>query len=150
MRLSTVYAVLLSIGLTLGSVEVGVARSVDKSQRAAPGMPARQRIGEAPERRLQVTVRAYSPRRKETQGHPRDTASGEKVRPGIVALSPDVEKALGVEFGDRVVLEGLGTYVFHDRVASRKRRHVDIFMESTASARQFGKRQTHVAVPRQG
>jgi 3D (Asp-Asp-Asp) domain-containing protein len=62
----------------------------------------------------------------------------------MVALSPDVERALGVEFGDRITVEGLGTFVFHDRTAARKRRRVDVFMESTAAARRFGERRMYV------
>jgi 3D (Asp-Asp-Asp) domain-containing protein len=64
----------------------------------------------------------------------------------VIALSPDVEKALGVTFGARIVVAGVGTYVFQDRVAAHKRRHVDLFMESTAAARQFGKRRTSITV----
>ena len=74
---------------------------------------------------------------------PRRTVS---VRPGVIALSPDVEKTLGVTFGDRIVVAGLGTYVFQDWVASHKRRRVDLFMESTAAARQFGERRSFITV----
>jgi hypothetical protein len=55
-----------------------------------------------------------------------------------VALSRDVEHALGVTFGERVVLEGLGTFVFDDRVSARLRRRVDIFVASPHVARAFG------------
>jgi 3D (Asp-Asp-Asp) domain-containing protein len=84
----------------------------------------------APAPRLRVTVTAYS--------HAGKTASGRRVRPGIVALSRDVEQALGVTFGERVVLEGLGTFVFDDRVSARLRRRVDIFVASPPAARAFG------------
>jgi 3D (Asp-Asp-Asp) domain-containing protein len=87
--------------------------------------------------RLPVKVTAY------TQ-HQHVAASGRRVRRGVVALSPDLEHALGVEFGDRVVLEGVGTFVFEDRTAARWRRRVDIFMESPKAARQFGVKSTYV------
>lgn len=119
-------------------------------QHTAPTSVAQRHTGAVQGQRLPVTVGADSPRRQETQGNPRDTASGVQVRPGIAALSPDVERALGVDFGDRIALEGLGTFVFHDRTASRKKRYVDIFMASTASARQFGERRTYVTVAGKG
>jgi len=145
MRASRVYIVLLSVALTLGSVTIGEART-KQNRHTSPTGAAQQYTDAASPRRLPVTVAAYSPRRKETQGHPRDTASGAQVQSGTVALSPDVERALGVSFGDRVVLEGLGTYVFQDRTAPRKKRHADIFMESTAAARQFGKKRAYIVV----
>jgi 3D (Asp-Asp-Asp) domain-containing protein len=135
--------VLLSVGLLLGSAASGIARSTHKRP-PEPAVTAQQGAGET-QGRVQVTVGAYSPRRQETQGHPRDTASGASVRPSTVALSRDVEKALGVSFGDRVSLEGFGTYVFQDRLASHKKRRADIFMESTRAARRFGERQTSVS-----
>jgi 3D (Asp-Asp-Asp) domain-containing protein len=137
---------LLSVALTLGSVATGGERRPDQGPHTSLLGAGQQRAGQAASKRFQVTVGAYSPRRQETQGNPRDTASGEQVRPGIVALSPDVEHALGVTFGDRIVLEGLGTFVFQDRVAARKKHRVDIFMESTGAARQFGKRRAFVTV----
>lgn len=95
---------------------------------------------------VRVRVTAYNPMWKKKRGHPRQTASGRWVRPGIVALSRDVERALGVTFGDQVVLEGLGTFVFDDRVSIRHRRHADIFMESYQAAREFGVKQAYVRV----
>ena len=100
-----------------------------------------QRVG------MWVRVTAYTPMWKKARGHPRQTASGRWVRPGIVALSRDVERALGVKFGDQVVLEGLGTFIFDDRVSRRHKRHADIFMESSRAARQFGVKKAYVWVP---
>jgi len=150
MRARMVGSVLLSMLLTLGSVAAGGEKRTARDQHPSLMVAARKHTSVTPGQRLQVTVGAYSPRRQETQGNPRDTASGDQVRPGVVALSPDVEKALGVTFGDQLVIEGLGTYVFQDRVASRKRRHADIFMESTAAARQFGERRTFLTVAAKG
>jgi hypothetical protein len=63
-----------------------------------------------------------------------------------VALSQDVEQALGVAFGARVVVEGVGTFVFEDRVSTRLRRRVDIFMPSPQVARRFGVKVAEVRV----
>jgi 3D (Asp-Asp-Asp) domain-containing protein len=136
---------LLSVAIMLGSV---MADAEQRTYRQPPASPTEvaQKHTTAPQRRLSVTVGAYSPRRKETQGNPRDTASGAQVQSGVIALSRDVERALGVEFGDQVMVEGVGTFVFHDRMAAHKKRRVDIFMESTAAAREFGEKPAYVSV----
>ena len=147
MRSSRVCVMLLNVAIMLGSVTADAEQRTHRRQPASPTKTTQQHTT-TPQRRLSVTVGAYSPRRQETQGNPRDTASGAQVRPGIVALSRDVERALGVEFGDQVVVGGIGTFVFHDRMASHKKRRVDIFMESTAAAREFGEQRTYIAVAR--
>ena len=64
----------------------------------------------------------------------------------MVALSQDVAQALGVTFGARVVVEGVGTFVFADRVSARLRHRVDIFMPSPQAARRFGVQVAEVRV----
>lgn len=66
------------------------------------------------------------------------TSSGKRVQEGIVALSRDVERSLNLDFGDRVLLHGLGVFEFQDRMASRWRNKADIFMHSVPNARRFG------------
>jgi len=138
MRAPSVCIVLLGVVLAL------VGDTVTQGQRAEarPFVP-RPAVSLQPQRakvsRLPVKVTAY------TQ-HRHATASGHRVHRGVVALSRDLEHALGVELGDRVVLEGIGTYVFEDRTAARWRRRVDIFMESPKAARQFGVKATYVRV----
>ncbi|MGQ9921821.1 MAG: hypothetical protein ACUVRZ_10900 [Desulfobacca sp.] len=70
--------------------------------------------------------------------HSGRTASGIPVQEGILALSRDLEYQLGMRFGDLVKLEGLGTFAFEDRMASYKRRQVDIWLPRYAEARRFG------------
>jgi 3D (Asp-Asp-Asp) domain-containing protein len=128
MRVCLTWIILLAGALSLGSDPVYItARAAWARTRAPQSAPQPH---QAPAPRLRVTVTAYS--------HAGQTASGRRVRPGIVALSRDVERALGVTFGARVVLEGVGTFVFDDRVAARHRRRVDIFVASPQAARQFG------------
>ncbi len=88
-----------------------------------------------------VTVTAYG-------GHAKwvTTASGQSVREGIVAVSRDVERALNLDFGDRVLLHGLGVFEFQDRMSNRLRKKVDIFMKTTKKARRFGVRRHVVLV----
>ena len=87
--------------------------------------------GDACPERLPVTVTAYASGTV--------TASGRRPQPGMLALSRDVERALGVRFGDRVQLAGLGTYTFQDRMPRRWTRRVDLYLPSRHAARQFGK-----------
>ena len=70
--------------------------------------------------------------------HPGRTASGIRVQDGILALSRDLEYNLDMQFGDQVKLEGLGTYSFHDRMASHKQMQADIWMPCLSEARLFG------------
>jgi 3D (Asp-Asp-Asp) domain-containing protein len=143
MRVSIALVVLLGVVLIHGSVAAGHERH-RHSRQVSPSHRAALRHGRTPLKRLPVAVTAYTPSRRETQGHPRDTASGARVQRGMVALSKDLERELGLAFGDRVTLQGIGTFVFEDRVASRKRRLADIFMESRQAARTFGKRKAYI------
>ena len=56
----------------------------------------------------------------------------------MVALSRDLEKEYGFTFGDTVVIEGHGSFVFEDRMDKRWSRRVDILMFSREAAIQFG------------
>jgi len=138
MRAPSVCIVLL--GIVLGLVGDAVTQGQRAETRpfaphlAVPTQPHRAEVS-----RLPVKVTAY------TQ-HRHVAASGRRVRRGVVALSPDLEHALGVEFGDRVVLEGMGTFIFEDRTATHWRRRADIFMESPKAARHFGVKATYVRV----
>jgi 3D (Asp-Asp-Asp) domain-containing protein len=74
------------------------------------------------------------------------TASGRRVQEGMIALSRDVERDLGMSFGDRVLLHGLGVFEFQDRMASRWTLKADVFMHSDQKARCFGVRRQIVLV----
>jgi 3D (Asp-Asp-Asp) domain-containing protein len=66
------------------------------------------------------------------------TSSGQRVKRGILAVSRDLERNLDLEFGDRLLLHGLGVYEFQDRMASRWTKKVDIYLDSQQKARRFG------------
>ena len=137
MRVCTLGIVLLGVILSFGSTPflqppAHAAWARLSSLRKAPRRPPAR----AP--RLRVTVTAYS-----LQGK---TASGRRARRGIVALSRDVEQILGVTFGTHVLLEGLGTFVFEDRVSARHRRHADIFVASPQAARRWYRKGVAVRV----
>jgi 3D (Asp-Asp-Asp) domain-containing protein len=83
-----------------------------------------------------VTVTAYS---YGCGQYPYDvTASGRKVKEGMVAVSRDLERNLKLAFGDRVLLHGLGVFEVQDRMAASQRKKVDVFMNTDSKARRFG------------
>lgn len=83
-----------------------------------------------------VSVTAYS---YNGGSHPHGiTASGKRVQEGMIAVSRDVERNLKLNFGDQVLLHGLGVFEFQDRMASRWRLKADVFMHSNKKAQRFG------------
>ncbi|MFZ5451931.1 MAG: 3D domain-containing protein [Thermodesulfobacteriota bacterium] len=93
-----------------------------------------------------VTVTAYHPG-VYAKGSPKGyTASGRRVAEGMIAVSQDLERNLNLDFGDRLLLHGLGVFDFQDRMAPRMRQKVDIFMKSYKKARRFGVRRYVVLV----
>lgn len=94
-----------------------------------------------------VTVTAYHPGAYNPRTYRRGiTASGIKVKEGMVAVSRDLERNLSLDFGDRVLLHGLGVFEFQDRMAARCRKKVDIYLNCTKKARRFGVRRHVVLV----
>ncbi len=89
--------------------------------------------GDARQSSMRVTVTAYSPG---DSGH--ITASGKRAKPGMLALSRDLERLLGLRLGDRVRLEGYGTFPVEDRMARRWRKRVDVRVATYREARAFG------------
>jgi 3D (Asp-Asp-Asp) domain-containing protein len=89
-----------------------------------------------------VWLTAYSSSPDETDDTPFITASGERVKDGIVAANflplhstiqiPEV-------FGDKV-------FVVKDRMHSRKTNFVDIWMPSKEAAEEFGIRETEIII----
>ncbi len=97
-------------------------------------------------RAIPVKVTAYNPVGSQTDSSPLITASNKRVKAGMVALSRDLEREVGFQFGDTVYLDGLGKFVFEDRMHRRKRRHVDILMFNPIQARRFGVRSSYLFV----
>jgi 3D (Asp-Asp-Asp) domain-containing protein len=98
-------------------------------------------------RELEVTATAYNSLPEQTQGDPKLTASGERLRPGLraVAVSDDLFEA-GVGFGARLEIEGLpGEWIVLDRMHSRWRRKIDVYMGvDEARALEFGERKVRI------
>jgi 3D (Asp-Asp-Asp) domain-containing protein len=85
---------------------------------------------------IKVSVTAYT--LKECYQNKGITSSGEYVRPGIVAVSRDLE-AQGLKLGTKIKISGMGTFVVKDRTSKRNRSNIDIFMNSHAKAIRFGR-----------
>jgi len=94
-------------------------------------------------KRIKVTVTAYSSSVLETQGNPFITASGSRVRDGIVAnnLLPFGTKIRLPEiFGDKI-------FVVEDRMHWRKGYyHVDVWFPSRKEALNFGAKITEMEI----
>jgi 3D (Asp-Asp-Asp) domain-containing protein len=57
------------------------------------------------------------------------TASGEIVKNGVVAVSPDLERK-GLKLGTKIKINNMGTFIVKDRTSRRNRGNVDIYIVS--------------------
>jgi 3D (Asp-Asp-Asp) domain-containing protein len=71
------------------------------------------------------------------------TASGERVRSGIIAADPRV-----LPIGSKVHIQGMGNYTVKDTGGKIKGRKVDIWMANRKAAIQFGRRAVQLKVLR--
>ncbi len=85
---------------------------------------------------IRVSVTAYT--LKECYHNKGKTASGELVKPGMVAVSRDLERK-GLKLGTRIKISDMGTFIVKDRTSRRNRGNVDIYMHSYNKAIQFGR-----------
>ena len=83
-----------------------------------------------------ISVTAYT--LKECYHNKGKTASGELVRTGIVAVSPDLERQ-GLKLGTKIKISDMGTFVVKDRTSRRNRGNIDIYMPSYKQALRFGR-----------
>jgi len=87
---------------------------------------------------IPVTITAYTAHIQQTDATPLLTASQKHVRKGYIAVSRDLEKGLGLKFGDFLYVNGI-KYEFQDRMNKKWKKRVDIFMWSRKEAVKFGK-----------
>jgi len=69
------------------------------------------------------------------------TASGTRVRPGVIAVDPDV-----IPYGTLVYIEGLGYFRAEDTGGLIRRNRIDVFVESPSRALEFGRQWVDVDV----
>jgi 3D (Asp-Asp-Asp) domain-containing protein len=96
---------------------------------------------------LVVQASAYNSRRGQTDATPSIAAWGDQLRPGmkVIAVSKDLLE-LGLARGQRVRIRGLeGEYVVLDRMPSRWRQKIDIYMgNDVRAALQWGIREVEI------
>ena len=99
------------------------------------------------ERTLIVTATAYNSLRNQTVGDPNIGAWGDRINPGMktIAVSPDL-LPLGLERGTKVRIQGLqGDHVVLDRMPSKWKRRIDIYMGTNVkAARSWGRRKVKI------
>lgn len=94
---------------------------------------------------IKISVTAYT--LKECYHNKGKTASGERVKTGIVAVSRDLERK-GLKLGTKIKISNMGTFVVKDRTSHKNRGNVDVYMPSHTSALRFG-RQKYTLVQNQ-
>ena len=85
---------------------------------------------------IKLSVTAYT--LKECYHNKGKTASGEMVKKGIVAVSPDLERQ-GLTLGTKIRISDMGTFIVKDRTSRRNRGNIDIYMPLYRKALQFGR-----------
>ena len=90
---------------------------------------------------VQVTITAYSSTVDQCDSTPYIAASNKPVRVGTLALSRDLLKEFGIEYGQRVLIPGYGIFEVRDTMNARWQRRVDIWESDRQAARMFGKQQ---------
>ncbi len=93
---------------------------------------------------LVVKATAYNALEEQTDSTPTICAWGDTVRPGVIAISRDLEQ-LGLTRGKEVYVKGYGKKVVMDRMHRRKRNQIDLFMEEYDDAIQFGVRELEIS-----
>ncbi|WP_223034381.1 3D domain-containing protein [Hanstruepera marina] len=96
---------------------------------------------------IQVTATAYNSLPSQTYGNPIITAYGDSLKPGMkcIAISRDL-MSLGLTRNTPVAIQGLeGLYIVNDKMHSRWRNRIDIYMgEDVQAARAWGRRKVEI------
>ena len=84
-----------------------------------------------------VRATAYNAVPEQTDSTPEICAWGDRIKPGIIAISRDLER-IGLTRGKEVHIEGIGKRIVMDRMNHRKRNQIDLYMERYEDAVRFG------------
>jgi 3D (Asp-Asp-Asp) domain-containing protein len=99
---------------------------------------------------LLVTVTGYTSAAAQTDDSPTMTASSRHARPGTVALSRDLLRTFTpgapFDFGDRVLIPGMGMYVVDDTMSPRWTRMADIWFADLKRAKTWGRRDVYLTL----
>lgn len=95
-----------------------------------------------------VTVTGYTSCPSQTDDTPDITATLQPTRPGTLALSRDLLRTFTedapFDFGDRILIPGMGIYVVEDTMHPRWRMSADIWFHDTETARRWGRRHVYL------
>jgi 3D (Asp-Asp-Asp) domain-containing protein len=149
-------ACLLAVALTvpLATADRGaldqVARSPKLSGPELPSATTGGTLGSALGLDLvKAVVTAYSSTPDQTDETPWLTASCTPTRPGIIALSRDLLRTFTAdapfEFGDMVLVAGVGVFLVEDTMAPRWRNRADIWFPTRLQAQRWGRRNAVLA-----
>jgi 3D (Asp-Asp-Asp) domain-containing protein len=159
--------IMILVGLPVGlAVMAGLSavalappsRSVEAAPTAGPELaldtasvtvaPALQTEEGSPLVFQEIVVTGYASAPAETDSTPSVTASMTRVRPGCLALSRDLLRTFThnapFDFGDWVVLPGVGIFVVQDTMHERWERRGDIWFPDRTSALRWGTRRVLV------
>lgn len=95
---------------------------------------------------VKISVTAYT--LKECYHNKGKTASGKMVKPGIVAVSRDLERK-GLKLGTKITIGDLGTFEITDRTSHKNRGNIDIYMLSHPKALRFGRQKYTLVLNRE-
>ncbi len=152
----------LIAGVRLVDREIG---TVDPQWRwFGPGASRGQTTGERDDMRLysadslrnqthrfvKVSVTGYTSCPAQTDDTPFVTATLHPTRPGTLALSRDLLRTFTLnapfEFGDRVLIPGMGIYVVEDTMHPRWQNTADIWFHDNETALRWGRREVFLTL----
>lgn len=95
-----------------------------------------------------VEITGYTSHEEETDADPFLTAMCTTTGPGVIALSRDLLETFTpgapFDFGDKVLLPGVGIYRIEDTMHSRWRKKADIWFSSQTEAANWGRRKVYM------
>lgn len=96
---------------------------------------------------IKVTATAYNSLKSQTDSNPSITAFGDSLKPGMkyIAVSRDLLKK-GLKYNTPVKIKGFeGVYFVKDKMHSRKRNHIDIYMGiDVKAAKHWGRKKVSI------
>ena len=116
----------------------------ESRQGKGPGSASEKMTPPSPPLKLIVKATAYNAVPEQTDSTPDICAWGDKIRPDVIAISRDLED-MGLTRGKEVYIKGYGKKIVLDRMHSRKRNQIDLYMEKYDDAIQFGVKELEIS-----
>ena len=143
--------VAVSEDLTAGAptpvpVEQASLVSGTRTERSSSG---RRHHPDAEQRFVRVSVTAYTSAEGQTDESPTITASNTRVSERTVAVSRDLLRSFTpgapFDYGDKILIPGVGIYRVEDTMNGRWRRKIDLWFATKDEARRWGVRTAYIA-----